>query len=88
MLRILAILITIVCLVKSECPYPFTKEHNGYKTNQCYYHAGRAPSYQEAAESCNNMRHTLIMPKTEADLEDLYQLYKAYSYFYYWVNSR
>jgi hypothetical protein len=70
----------------AQCPYPFTNEHNGYTTSECYYYAGTAATYKEASASCKNMRHALVMPKTEAGLTDLYYLLKAYPNYYFWVN--
>ena len=72
---------------QTRCPYPFTNSYNGYTFNYCYYYAGKTDSYVKAVDICQKQFSYLVMPKTDAALEDLYKLYKAYPNYYFWVGA-
>ncbi len=87
----LKLVVTMLCLAyvaqAQNCPYPSTNNINGYQTRYCYFYAGTTKTYTKAVDKCNQMGFPLVMPKTDAGLDDLYKLYKAYSNFYFWVGA-
>ena len=84
--HIIILAVLVIACYSQRCPYPSTDFHNGYSTRYCYYYAGKSDRYDKAVTVCNNMNAKLVMPKTDAGLDDLYSLYKGYSNFYFWVH--
>ncbi len=72
---------------KIFCPFPFISAYNGYSFNNCYYYNGVQNSYLAAAQLCSNMGTYLVTAKDSSVLSDLYNLYKAFPNFYFWVGA-
>jgi hypothetical protein len=88
MLKQVVALLCLACVVLAQnCPPYSTNNINGYQTRYCYRYLGTTKSYTKAVDSCRQYGYTLVMPKTDAGLDDLYKLYKAYSNFYFWVGA-
>ena len=90
MLKLLSglVVLLLVGIVHSQtsCPFPFTNTYNGYTTNYCYYYRGVAKSAAEASQVCSQYGG-LVTIKDQAGLDDLYNLYKAYPNYYFWVGA-
>ena len=85
-----ALIVVLAALVSSAaaltCPYPFVSQYNGYLFNNCYYYAGKADSHKEAQHLCAVQGASLVTAKDNSVLNDLYNLYKAFPDFYFWVS--
>ena len=86
MFQLLVILALSSVAYSQTCPYPFTNSINGYTTNYCYYYRGVAKSYSEAALVCQQFGG-LVTIKDQAGLDDLYNLYKQYPNYYFWIGA-
>ena len=91
MLKILSlfVLISLASLVYPQaCPYPFVNNFGGNVFNYCYHYAGIATSALQASQMCNNYPYSgMVTVKDNAGLNDLYNLYKAYPNYYFWVGA-
>jgi hypothetical protein len=85
MLKLYLVVLALINLVYSQCPFPFTDSHKGYYFNNCYYYAGVANDYDSAVGICSSRGTNLVMAKDQSSLDDLYPLYKAYTNYYFWV---
>jgi hypothetical protein len=89
----LKFVIALLCLAyvaqAQNCPFPSTNVRNGYQTRYCYYYAGQASTYSDAINQCKRFGfgYPLIMPKTDAGLDDLYKLSRSYNANYFWVGA-
>lgn len=89
MLRLLELFCLFISIygVISQCPIGFTKTHKGsYTTTYCYRDDGGTKNFATAVSSCSQVwGQNVIMPKDGPGLDDLFKLYKSYSYSYLWV---
>ena len=89
MYKTLFILFGLASLVYSQsCPYPFVNNYGGSYFNYCYHYAGVATSALQASQMCNNYPYSgMVTIKDNSGLNDLYELYKAYPNYYFWLGA-
>ena len=88
MLKTIAAFLVLVYFVDAQCPAGSTNNINGYSTRYCYRYLGKSRSYNNAVQQCKSFGLPLVTPKTDAGLNDLYKLYKAYDNFYFWNTDK
>ena len=87
MFKLILPLLCFVALAQAQCPYGSTNLHGGYTTRYCYKYLGNTSNYAKAVKKCAEYNLPLVMPKTDAGLDDLYSLYKGYPNYYFWVGA-